>query len=128
MMCMLFSKKDLDISDLKKLRRKIITIRPNLIINAAAFTDVDGSEQNRTEANKANNIAVKDLAILSKELDIFLFHFSTDYVFNGISKLPFKKKQIQPVQLIFMVKPSLMEKMKSLNRGCNYIIIRTSWV
>ena len=122
-----FSKKDLDISDLKKLRRKIITIRPNLIINAAAFTDVDGSEQNRTEANKANNIAVKDLAILSKELDIFLFHFSTDYVFNGISKLPFKETDTTgPIN--FYGQTKLDGENEIIKSGCNYIIIRTSWV
>jgi len=61
---------------------------PEFIINCAAMTDVDGCEKYREKALKINAEAVKDLAILSKEIGSKLIHISTDYVFDGEKRLP----------------------------------------
>lgn len=66
-----------------KLRAKIKNLEPDLVINSAAYTNVDQAEEEAEIANAINGYAVGDLAKICKELDIPLVHYSTEYVFDG---------------------------------------------
>jgi len=76
----------LDITDKDRVEQKIFKERPDIIINAAAYNDVDGAEKNETLANKINGYAVGYLAKAINVVRGILVHYSTDYVFKGDNK------------------------------------------
>ena len=76
-------KKELDISDLTKVKKIFHRERPDVIINCAAYTDVDGSEDNQHLAMSVNGLGPRNLALACNEYEIDLVHISTDYVFDG---------------------------------------------
>ena len=78
----------LDISDLEKLNRAFDEEGPDIVINCAAFTNVDGCEKEEDKAFVANAIGPRNLAIMSEKYGAKLVHISTDYVFNGNADHP----------------------------------------
>lgn len=76
-------KKDVDITNISNVRNKVVEVQPNIIINAAAYTDVDAAESHRDEAFKVNEEGTRNIATVAKETDATVIHFSTDYVFPG---------------------------------------------
>ncbi len=75
-----------DAADLTKgpeLRKTLTELAPNVIVNAAGYTDVDGAESEPKIASAVNGLALRDIATVCKELDCTLIHFSTNYVFGG---------------------------------------------
>ena len=72
-----------DISDFSAIERVINENKPDIIINCAAFTNVDLCESEKKQAFMANSYGVSMLSILCEKYNIKLIHFSTDYVFNG---------------------------------------------
>ncbi len=82
----LLSKDDLDITDKDRVKFKINELKPELIINAAAYTGVDGAEENEELATKTNGHAVGYIVEASSKINATLVHFSTDYVFDGSKK------------------------------------------
>ena len=81
----IYSRQELDITDISRVRRRIHEDQPNVIINCAAWNDIDGAEQNWRDAYLVNAIGPKNLAIAAEEQNIPLVTFSSDYVFNGKS-------------------------------------------
>jgi len=79
----------LDISKPQDLK-KITDVDPTIIVNCAAWTNVDGAEDHPSEALLVNRDGARNIAQLAKELDIPLIHISTDYVFSGKSEQPWK--------------------------------------
>ncbi|MBI1833734.1 MAG: dTDP-4-dehydrorhamnose reductase [Candidatus Andersenbacteria bacterium] len=77
---------EVDITDLHDVREKLRALAPKVIINAAAYTDVDGAETQQELAFAVNEGGVRNLAIVAKEIDATLIHYSTDYVFDGQKK------------------------------------------
>jgi len=77
------SKQQLDITDFNKVLECIKEIKPDAIINCAAYNLVDNAEIDDTPALKVNFEGVKNLATVCRDKNIFLVHFSTDYVFDG---------------------------------------------
>lgn len=122
-----YSKDDLDITNKKLLKKEIESKNPKIIINCSAYTNVDKAENNKTLANKINNVAVANLSRLCYENNSFLIHFSTDYVFDGLSKDPYKEEDhTGPVGVYGNTK---LKGEKAITKsGCNYFIVRTSWV
>ena len=80
---MAVDKNELDITDLVSVEKVVSKLKPEYIINAAAYTDVDGCETNLELCNKINGFGPKNLAIIAKKYNCVLIHYSTDYVFNG---------------------------------------------
>jgi dTDP-4-dehydrorhamnose reductase len=98
-----------------------------LVVNASAWTDVDAAEEHVEKANKANGTAVGILADQCKELDSTLIHYSTDYVFDGISESPYKiDAPINPCNAYGESKALGENAIR--DSGCDHLIIRTSWV
>jgi dTDP-4-dehydrorhamnose reductase len=81
--------KDIDVCDYRMSDDILKRINPELVINTAAFHDVDLCEDEALSAFKVNVIGVKNLAIICREINIPLMHFSTDYIFDGKKKEPY---------------------------------------
>lgn len=84
-----FSHTDLDILDRERLYKVLKEERPDVVINCAGYTDVDKAEEEREKAFLINAIGVQNLALASYDLNIPLFHISTDYVFAGEKNTPY---------------------------------------
>ena len=81
--------KDIDVCDYKMSDSILKSINPDLVINTAAFHDVDLCEDEVLSAFKVNVMGVKNLAMICKGIDVPLMHFSTDYIFDGKKKKPY---------------------------------------
>jgi len=82
----LWGYEEIDIANEKNVQEKIGDLKPSLVINAAAYNDVDGAEKNADLANKINGLAVGYLAKAVRSSGGILVHYSTDYVFRGDKK------------------------------------------
>jgi len=124
---------DFDITDQDSVKKTLKHEKPDVLINCAAYTDVDGAENDREKADLINHIAIKNLAAECADAGIKLVHYSTDYVFPG------KKEDEQiypdgypedaetgPVNIYGKTKLAGEEALK---RGTNnYLLIRVSWL
>lgn len=81
-----WDKKEIDITNFQEIREKILAEKPAIIINSAAYNNVDGCEENEELANLINGQAIGNLAKIAKELNSIIIHYSTGYVFNGGGK------------------------------------------
>jgi len=119
---------DIDITDEKDVKKKIGSIKPQVIINAAAYTNVDNCEINKDLAMKVNGYAVGLLAQISKETQAILVHYSTDYVFSGDKKEGYKEDD-KPGPTLNIYGESKLLGERLLRKNANkYYLIRTSWL
>ena len=81
---------DLDITQGPTVRDFISQLSPKVIINCAAWTDVDGAECNESQASRVNSVGAENIALAAKQYRAKLIHISTDYVFSGESKTPWQ--------------------------------------
>ena len=122
-----FDSKELDISSEAQLRHKVESWDPNIIINCAAYTNVEGAEVYKEKALNVNVIGVKNLVKICLEKDIVLIHISSDYVFDGRSLNHYSENSI-PNPLNFYGATKLIGDMIISSMLSNYFIVRTSWV
>lgn len=121
------SRKEINISDFIKTKNKILEFCPDVVINAAAYTLVDFAEKEISLANEINHLAAANLASICRQMDSLLLHISTDYVFDGMSQVPYKESDITNPKTIYG-KTKLNGELGIMDSGCRYIIIRTSWL
>ncbi len=117
---------DVDITDKKLLKKTISEIKPDIIINAAAYTNVDGCEDNKKEAMALNAELPETLAKSIKFLDCKLIHFSTDYIFDGKNG-PYPEDAV-PNPLSFYGKSKLAGENNIRSTIENFLILRTNIV
>ncbi len=117
----------LDLLNLNSIRTKIKREKPQVIVNAAAYTAVDRAEQERESAFAVNARAVEELAREAGALDALLVHFSTDYVFDGKKPAPYAETDA-PNPLGVYGKSKLAGEQAIAASGCRHFIFRTSWV
>ncbi len=118
---------ELNITDYSLLDKQIRKHKPEVIINAAAYTDVENAEEEKKLAELINYKAVKNLAELCKKKSILLIHLSTDYVFNGLKRSDYlESDNTDPVNTYGRTKLLGEEAIRSILE--QHIIIRTSWV
>ena len=118
---------ELDICNYSAIDDYVKAHRPDVIINAAAYTAVDNAEDDIENAYKLNRDAVDNLARIAKEYNIYFIHISTDYVFSGEACHPYRvDAAIAPKSIYGKSKAAGEEKIKT--SGCNASIIRTSWL
>ncbi|WP_303294778.1 dTDP-4-dehydrorhamnose reductase [Methanobrevibacter woesei] len=119
--------KSLDITDEDKVKDYIVNENPDIVINSAAYTDVDGCETNEEIAYKVNGEGVKNLALACKVVDCPLLHISTDYVFNGENNKPWMEDdEVGPISIYGKSKLQGEEAIESILD--KFFIIRTSWL
>lgn len=121
------SRKQINVVNFDETKKNIFDIAPDVVINSTAFTAVDMAEKEHEEANLLNHLAVRNIANICKQLDCWLIHISTDYVFDGCAKSPYKETDLTNPLTIYG-KTKLHGEMGIGLSGCKYIIVRTSWV
>ena len=118
---------ELDITNSINIQTVLKEFQPDWIINAAAYTDVDGAESNEDIAYKVNADGPYILAKSAKEIGAKLVHISTDYVFDGTKKEPFSEND-KPNPLQVYGKSKLKGELLIQDTYISGFIIRTSWV
>jgi dTDP-4-dehydrorhamnose reductase len=121
------SRDQIDIADFNDTVDKIKKIQPNIIINATAYTSVDEAEQNKDTADLINHLAVANIAKTCNELDCWLVHISTDYVFDGTSMKSYREDDQTNPQSVYGNTKLKGEHAIKFSK-CKHIIIRTAWV
>lgn len=116
-----------DITNLEELQRAADKIAPTHILNAAAFTDVDGAETQFERAHAVNALGPEHIGLVAAERDIHVVHLSTDYVFDGLKETPYVEEDpTSPLGVYGKTKQEGEERLfEQLPTAC---IIRTSWV
>jgi dTDP-4-dehydrorhamnose reductase len=99
----------------------------DIMINCAAYTAVDHAEDEAELAYLVNETAVSHLAEIAREKNIYLFHISTDYVFDGTSSVPYQPKDVTKPTSVYG-KSKLAGEQAMIGSGCRGSIIRTSWL
>ena len=118
----------LDITDLEAVRKLVKEQEVQVIVNCAAYTNVDKAEENYDLAELLNAKAVENLAIAMREVNGLLAHISTDYVFGGepYNKPCTEKQQGTPTGVYGVTK---LHGEQAIERvGCQHVIIRTAWL
>ena len=125
--CHAFDANGADLADEKKLRKLIGEIKPAVIINAAAFTAVDRAEEDEVTAYRVNARGPQIIGEEAHKLAAAVIHFSTDYVFDGKKKTPYKEAdRTNPLNIYGASK---LQGEMLLTKACpRSIILRTSWV
>lgn len=117
----------LDLKDLDNITKKIDIFSPDIIINCAAYTDVDQAEKNKDLTNIINHLAVGIISKWTYNNKRKIIHISSDYVFNGKSKYPIDEKvKTDPINFYGYTK--MLGEQVCLKNDPNSIIIRTSWL
>src|ERR1700683_4086129 len=120
-------RRELDLSKPDDLRRMIRTVRPNLIVNAAAYTAVDQAEKEEAIARAINADAPAVMAEEAKKIGAGLVHYSTDYVFDGSKNSPYEVTDpTNPLNVYGKTK--LLGERAIQETGVPHLIFRTAWV
>lgn len=116
-----------DIRDRSAVARAIAESKPDLVINCAAFTNVDGAESRANEAMEANGVAPGVIAEASSAAGVRLIHISTDYVFDGCAHTPYVTgAAVGPINVYGATK--LEGERRVLSAAPESVIVRTAWV
>jgi dTDP-4-dehydrorhamnose reductase len=118
---------ELDLREPEKIREIMRNAKPQLIVNAAAYTAVDAAENDEASASAVNAEAPRLLAQEARTLGALLVHFSTDYVFDGSKRSPYLETDPpNPINSYGRTKLAGEEAIR--NSGAAHLIFRTSWV
>ena len=118
---------NLDITDLEAIRKMVKANNIEIIVNCAAYTNVDRAESDFDTANLINNTAAGNLATAMKEVEGTLIHVSTDYVFQGDRNIPCREDW--PTNPLGVYGKTKLAGEKAIEAtGCQHIILRTAWL
>ena len=122
-----FGHGELDLADPGAVRRKLDEVRPEVVVNAAAYTAVDKAESEPEQANAVNAAAPALLAQEAARRGALLAHYSTDYVYDGAKAAPYvESDKTNPLGAYGRSKLAGEEGIRA--SGCDHLIFRTSWV
>lgn len=122
-----YSSQEINVSNTRQLQYLIQEIKPQLIINASAYTNVDRAEEEVELAKSVNATAPSVMAECAKKISAGFIHFSTDYVFDGKNNVPYTEDQT-PNPLNVYGKSKLEGEQAISQIGGAFFIFRTSWV
>jgi len=120
-------REEADLSDLASVENTIQKERPDIVINAAAYTQVDQAESHAELANLINAEAPEVMAEMTAANGAWLIHYSTDYVFDGESGSPYTEDMVSCPGNVYGVTKSSGES-AIMRATARYVILRTSWV
>lgn len=118
---------EINLADFDQMREIVRSIKPHVILNASAYTDVDKAEGESNLADLINGEAPGVLAELAENSKVVLIHYSTDYVFDGLKQSPYMEND-NPNPVSAYGKSKLAGEHAVQAVGCAYLIFRTSWV
>ena len=116
-----------DLSRPETISNVVQAIKPDVIVNAAAYTAVDKAEEEEGLATTINGTSVGVIAEESRKLKALLIHYSTDYVFDGTKVEPYTEEDI-PNPINAYGRSKLVGEKAIVESGCDYLILRTTWV
>ena len=117
----------LDITNLEQVKKVLNEVKPDVVINCAAATNVDGCEANQDLAFKINSLGPRNLAMVAEELGAKIVQVSTDYVFSGVGEAPLKECDlVAPVSVYGKTKLLGEEFVRDFSS--KYYIVRTAWL
>jgi dTDP-4-dehydrorhamnose reductase len=118
---------DFDITDHKAVNDALAHYRPKIVLHTAAYTDVDGCENNRVTAMGVNGEGTANIAMACKKLQARLIYYSTDYVFDGTSHRPYVEETTPNPRTVYG--QSKLAGEKAVAATCeNHLIIRIAWL
>lgn len=121
------TKDQLDITDFESSKKVISEEKPDILLNCAAYNLVDQAEDEPEKAFKINSEAVSNLAAICKRHNIFLVHFSSDYVFDGKKSEPYTEEDT--VNPLNVYGKSKLEGEEGIRKELeDFLIFRLSWV
>lgn len=118
---------DVDITDPRAVHEEMLRWTPAVVINAAAYTDVDGSESDPDTAFRINADGVENIAAACRECGVRLYHISTDYVFDGRKDSPYTVED-SPCPLGIYGQSKWEGEKKALKELAQLCIVRTAWL
>ncbi|MGA8224300.1 MAG: dTDP-4-dehydrorhamnose reductase [Candidatus Acidiferrales bacterium] len=121
------SRQQLDLTNAAEIRRTIREHRPQIIVNAAAYTAVDQAEKEEPLARSINTDAPAVMAEEAKKIGAMIVHYSTDYVFDGLKNTPYEEDDA-PNPLNVYGKTKLAGEQAIVSTGVPHLIFRTEWV
>ena len=119
---------ELDLTKPLMVNQLIDYIKPSVILNTAAWTDVDGAEMNQSAAYSVNALGPQNLAIAANRIGARLVQVSTDYVFSGDKAQPWNESSAHDPQSIYGSTKSEGEKFVQATLPANFYIVRTAWL
>ncbi|WP_417465527.1 dTDP-4-dehydrorhamnose reductase [Kordiimonas sp.] len=122
-----FGRTDFDLTSLESVREAIMNQRPRAVINAAAYTAVDGAEDDEENAFLLNAIGAENLARVCADLDTPFLHISTDYVFDGQKEGPYTEQDTPNPQGVYG-RSKLEGELRVMRANPHSLIFRTAWV
>lgn len=123
-----FGKNEIDLLDVDSIKYVFEIEKPDVIINASAYTAVDKAEKDKINAYLLNNDTVVNLGNVAKKLNIKLLHVSTDYVFDGVKSTPYKTSdKPNPINVYGASKLAGEQELKKIYPE-NSASVRTSWL
>lgn len=117
---------DIDITDMVSVQRVLTALKPKVVVNCAAYTDVDGCETNVETAMQVNAEAVAYLAMITREIGAKLVQISTDYVFDGSKGSPYQVNDLQRPLNLYGESKLAAELNVDINP--DNLLIRTQWL
>ncbi|MGC7846709.1 dTDP-4-dehydrorhamnose reductase [Desulforudis sp. 1088] len=118
---------DLDITDLTAVRSTLREHRPEVVVNCAAYTDVDGAEEHRERAFLVNGLGPRNLALACREMNAELLHVSTDYIFDGRKDGPYGVYD-DPCPVNVYGASKLWGERAVTSLTARFYIVRVSWL
>ena len=123
----LLASRDLDVTSLQNVRRVIADLKPDWIIHAAAYTQVDAAEADSLAAYRVNALGTRNMAVAARESESGLVYYSTDYVFDGVQQQPYR--EWDPTHPLNVYGASKLAGEFFLRSLCpRHLIVRTSWL
>lgn len=126
--CIAPDRRTLDITNTESARRWVANHRPDVLINAAAYTAVDKAETDRDQAFAVNDHAVRALADACRDCNARLLHVSTDFVFDGAQGRPYRPDDTVHPLSVYGESKLAGERAVLDTSGLRSLIIRTAWV
>ena len=118
---------DVDFTHPETLKAVVREVRPQILVNAVAYTAVDRAEREPEVANLLNAIGSGVLAEECRQIGALMVHYSTDYVFDGMKGSPYTEADPPKPQGVY-AKTKLDGEKRIMSAGCVWFILRTSWL
>ncbi len=117
---------DIDITDMRSVQQVLTALKPRVVVNCAAYTDVDGCEDNEETAMQVNGEGVAFLAMITREIGAKLVQVGTDYVFDGAKGAPYVEVDLQKPLNVYGESKLAGELNVDINP--DNLLVRTQWL
>ncbi|MAF80664.1 dTDP-4-dehydrorhamnose reductase [bacterium] len=119
---------DIDITQAEATAEKIAELKPDVVINAAAYTDVDGAQEEQQQAFLVNEVGVRNVALAAKAIDATVVQYSTDYIFPGDKEAGYREDDRTGPAVNVYGESKLAGEHELDKSEVEYYILRTAWL